>query len=467
MKREREGTHCFREANRLFGEGRYDLALDQYFRALECLPDSPEVRNNLAVLLRQLGERTLAEQCLHEALALNPGYVDALGNLGNLYREAEDTGRAEQCFKAALALSPDNPVLWNNLGLVHKMANRFEAAIDCLRHAQALPGCPPEAAFTLAVALLQTGSRREGWERYQDRWQLPGLAARRRPFDAVAPEWRGEPLDGKTLHLWSEQGLGDTIQMARFLPALAQCHPDAVLQLSVPAPLSRLLAQLDVDIVDADTPPAPGSADFHLPIMTIPWLWISQNRAPVPSGPYLRALPEWENGLVRLPERRAGRLRVGIVWTSGNAGVPLLPDREQESRSLDAAALTQLLSFDGVDWVSLQYQGQSVLREQGLEIADPTEFIGDLADSAAIIRQLDLVVSVDTVVAHLSAAMGIRTFTLMRFAGGNLFPADGETFSWYPAMTVIRQPVSADWQSVIAEVHRRLHEASQNAISGN
>jgi len=448
MTREQDGEHHFRQANRLYGEGRYDVALDHYFKAMEYLPGSAEVRNNLAVLLKTLGEHALAIQCLEEALTLKPDYADALGNLGNLCRDAGDLERAISCFHQALTLMPGSPVLWNNLGLSLKLANRFEDAITCLSQARALPGCPPEASFTLAIALLQTGRRKAGWELYQQRWQLPALAARRAPWDAQAPQWQGEDPANKCVVVWAEQGLGDTLQMARFLPALADRFPETRWLLAVEAPLQRLLENLDARIRVVPSGEIPSAMDWHLPIMTLPWLWHQQGWKAVPATPYLH-FPEQGSDV----SPTTGWPRIGVVWESGSAGIAMLPDREQVSRSLDAVALRQLLALTGVEWVSLQYQGSDRLRELGVPVSDPTDRIRDLADSAAIIASLDCVVTVDTVIAHLAAALGCPVLTMMRFAGGNLFPASGEDFAWYPGMRIIRQSRPEDWSDVIARIH--------------
>ncbi len=456
MTRESDGTHLFHQANQLYGEGRYDLALDLYFKAMERLPDSAEVKNNLAVLLKQLGETALAEQCLHEALSLRPDYADALNNLGNLYRETGRIQLAARCFHQALQLAPGNPVLWNNLGFACKMANQFDDAITCLTQARTLPECPAEASFTLAIALLQTGHHRAGWELYQQRWSLPELAKRRALRDALAPEWQGENLAGKTLLVWAEQGLGDTLQMVRFLPALAAQWPTATLLLAVDAPLQELLAGQHpaITVCGLETQP---SADFHLPIMTLPWLWLEHGWTPVPPAPYLTA-PS-----ARTATGKPAKPRIGIVWESGNGGVSIVPDREQASRSLPVAVLSRLLDFPRVEWVSLQYQGSATLAGIPITITDPTATIRSLADSARLIQDLDMVVSVDTVVAHLAAAMGKPVLTMMRFAGGNLFPASGESFPWYPTMTVLRQETAGEWLPVIEQVHQRISAMHNDA----
>lgn len=441
-------------ANQHYALGQYPEALDAYLRALELAPDSPEVRNNLALLLNLLGQQPLAEQCLLEALSLKPDYGDALNNLGNLYRDQGRYREADRQFDAALALTPDNARLLTNVGLLRKAEGRLDEAIMLYRQAGGRPDTPPELPFNLAIALIQSGDYPAGFERYEARWQLPRLAALRAPVDAAVRPWRDEPLAGRTLLLWHEQGLGDMIQMARLIPVLAAAHPACRLILRVDRPLVRLLAGLDgvAQVVGSDeTLPA---ADFHLSAMSLPARLAIRSDRLLGRVPYLAADPALSERMERRLGRRDGRLRLGLVRQSGAAGFGR-PARDREARSLMPADVEALLAAVAADWIDLQVGGDPLPPPLAGRLRAPGA-IGDLADTAALVSRLDALVTVDTAAAHLGGALGVPTLVLMSVAGGNLFPASGDTMPWYPSMTLLRQRVPGDWAALWPELARRI-----------
>ena len=444
------GNWCFALANQHYTLGNYVEALDRYLQVLNLLPESWEARNNLALLLKFLGERSLAETLLLEAIQLNPAYVDGLSNLGNLYREQGALDRALHCFASALRLKPDHVGLLTNYGLLQKDRGLLSQALAHYRRALALDEQAAEPAFNMAIALIQSGNFSDGFAWYERRWVLPGMARNRQVYDQAMPAWTDQSLQGKTLLLWQEQGLGDLIQMVRFLPDWQQKQPDCRLLLRVPKSLHRLLAPFvpAMTLLDVEAPmPA---ADFHLSVMSLPHLLQATPESVADHVPYLQADPalvaEWAT---RLPTETPNRRRIGVVWQSGRSGVgdEML---DQRQRSLSEAALASLLEDHSVDWVSLQLEAAPPeALESWLQRPGP---IRDFADTAAILQSLDALVTVDTAAAHLAGALGKPTFVLMRANGGNLFPASGCRMPWYPSMQILRQIVLDDWDAVIAEL---------------
>ncbi|MBV8048680.1 MAG: tetratricopeptide repeat protein [Paludibacterium sp.] len=447
---------CFDLGNQCYARGDYPQALDHYLQALNLNQGSWEVRNNLAVLLKLLGERAVAETCLREALALNPDYLDAWINLGNLYRGLQRYDEAHQCFDAALTLAPRHAELLSNLGLLFKEQGRLAEAIDSYRRATALADAPAEAFFNGAIALIQSGDYREGFRWYEQRWRMPRMQALRQPLDQAMPEWRGEPLAGKTLLVWHEQGLGDMIQMARYLPLWKAAHPGCRLALRVDAPLVPLLTCLaGVDLLVSSQAALP-PADYHLSAMSFPFVWGTMPESIPSRAPYLTAD-------AALTQRWAARLgpkgqrpRLGVVWQSGDFGVGL-GEIDRQSRSLPPEALAALLDRLDADWLSLQVGGDALPPALAARLIAPGA-IGDFADTAAILTQLDALITVDTAAAHLGGALGVPTVVLMRALGGNLFPADGERMPWYASMRLARQTRLFDWQPVIADLPRLLSQ---------
>ncbi|TDR78468.1 tetratricopeptide repeat protein [Paludibacterium purpuratum] len=438
---------CFELGNQCYTLGDYSAALEHYLQALDLNQGSWEVRNNLAVLLKLLGERALAVQLLREALDLKPDYLDALNNLGNLYRDELRYDEARRCLDDALLLAPDNAEVLTNLGLLEKAQGRLAEALAIYRRAMASPERPAALTFNYAIALIQSGDWARGFGWYESRWALPRLAAQRQQIEAAVPAWRGEPLGGKTLLLWNEQGLGDTIQMVRLLPALRAGLPGCRLLLRVSPALLRLFACIDgVDgVVDASEPPP--AADYHLSLMSLP-LHFHLTPQTLPAWlPYLAADAALTKQWAARLGARDHRPRIGVVWQSGQAAVGA-DERDRQDRSLSETALRQLLSAMSADWIDLQYGADPLPVDLQAMMRSPGR-IEDFADSAALLAQMDALVSVDTAAAHLGGAMGVPTIVLMSAQGGNLFPAEGETMPWYPSMRLLRQHAPRDWQSVL------------------
>jgi Tfp pilus assembly protein PilF len=425
--------------------GRYDLALDDYCQALNLQPDTPGLLINLAALLKELGQLAPAEGLLARALELDAAQADAWSNLGLVRQHQRRYREAADCHRQAMALAGGSPARWTNLGTALTGALELDAAVDAYRQALALDPDFPDARYNQAIPLLTMGRYLEAWPLYEARWQTiltPRFSGRR---------WRGEPLAQQTLLLWSEQGLGDSLQMARFIPMVRAQHPSARLLLSCPQSLHRLFADLgDIELLPPEaTPPA---FDWQLPLASLPGVFAARiDRLPL--TPYLAAKPdEAAQWAACLPMRRAGRLRVGLTWQSGVWGVGAR-DLMRQQKSLVAESLSPLLPL--ADFVCLQPEPLP----DGLRDRLFAPAIRDFADSAAIIANLDLVISVDTAVAHLAGAMGHPLWVLMRHEGAPFFGAEGEAAPWYPSARVLRQPAPGDWASVLARVAEQLAAA--------
>lgn len=438
----------FQLANQYYALSKYPEALDLYLQLMEQNPGSWEVRNNLALLLKLLGQQPLAEQCWLEAIDLKPDYLDALSNLGNLYRERQQFESAQLCFDAALNLAPERADLLTNLGLLYKEQGNIPAAIEAYRRALAQNTTPVELPYNYAIALIQSGEYTQGYAWYERRWQIPRLAERRQVYDAAMPEWQGEYLPGKTLLIWNEQGLGDMIQMARYLPGWKVSYPGCRILLRVDPALKPLFAGLEgVDQLLSSAEAMP-PADYHLSAMSFPFRQHTEVDSIPCRSAYLKPdgtrVAEWQSHLGE-PQ---GRLRVGIVWQSGQAGIGQ-QEIDRQTRSLPAEDLERLLQGSDVDWVSLQVGGEPLAPGMEGRLRSPGAPIRDFADTAAILSQLDALVSVDTAAAHLGGALGLPTLVLMRATGGNLFPASGDRMPWYPSMRLLRQQTLYDWQPVV------------------
>lgn len=440
----------FFRANEHYRAARYAEALDDYVKALELNTHSWEIRNNLGLLLAKLGQSALALQMWQEALELEPHACAVLNNLANLYRKQHAWADAQRCLTQALAIKPADPELLTNLALLYKAQGQLDRALQCYHCVSHHPHPPVEFAFNYAIALIQQGDWLAGFRWYEQRWQQPRLRALQHRYDQHCLAWQGQSLAAKTLLIWQEQGLGDMVQMARFLPLWQERHPYCRLILRVAPPLARLLASCFAIEVQTNEEPWP-RADFHLSAMSLPFYLQCQASHVVGVAGYLRAehtlIKRWAHSL----GQRGVRPRVGLVWQSGKSA-QLEEEYDWQTRSLTRKALTQLLACCQVEWINLQVGGEPMPVECTLGSLP----IENFADTAAILSQLDALVSVDTAAAHVAGALACPTWVLLPVSGGNLYPASGAVMPWYRSMTLLRQTRCDDWSAPITQLLQQI-----------
>ena len=330
---------------------------------------------------------------------------------------------------------------------------------DALAHyADAIARDPenPEAHFNAAVTRLCLGDFRDGWKQYEYRWQKKDVAAQRRDFPQ--PMWRGEKdLHGKIVCLHAEQGLGDTIQFARYAPLVAALGANVIV--GVQRPLTALMATVPgVSLVLSDGEALP-DFDLHCPLLSLP-LAFETDLATVPANiPYLwpheQRMAKWRG---RLPQ--SGRLRVGICWAGSSVHL------NDHNRSLPLARFASVMSVPGLEFVSLQKEvstAQAAILEEYGVLQLGQEF-ADFADTAAVIAMLDLVIAVDTSVAHLAGAMGKAVALLVPFSPDWRWLLDRTDSPWYPSMRLFRQTAIGDWGGPIGRVRQELADLACRPI---
>jgi tetratricopeptide (TPR) repeat protein len=433
-------------------QGRLSEAVACYRRVLELRPDLPEAHNNLGHALERQGRLDEAIACFRGALHRRPDFPKALYNLGNTLAAQRRLDEAVVCYRKALQLSPDYTEACNNLGNVLREQGRLDDAVTWLRRAVALQPDFADAHGNLALALLAQGDWAAGWKEYEWRWQTPPMIGSRRGF--AQPQWCGEPAAGLTLLVHAEQGLGDTLQFCRYASLAAARGLRVVVEAQ--KPLVRLL--LSLDGVQAVVARGDGLPDFdlHCPMLSMP-LALGTTPATIPPAPsYLRAdaaeVASWRTRLAALGNRGP---RIGLVW----AGSPGLPSDRR--RSIGPERLAPLLGVPGVHLFSLQKTGPAA--PEAFPLTDFMDEVADFAATAALVANLDLVVSVDTAVAHLAAAMGRPVWLLDRFDPDWRWLAGGRDSPWYPTLRLFRQPHPGDWDSVLAEVVRDLRKLAAAA----
>ncbi|SDI06060.1 Tfp pilus assembly protein PilF [Paraburkholderia phenazinium] len=417
-------------------------------RALALDPSSNDTLNNLGLLLGGMGRFDEAETAYRRATANDPGYLLAHYNLGLQLLRAGRFGEAEQAFRHALEIDKRHADAQNNLGTTLRELDRYDEAEMMYRTVLQQHPEFADARWNLAVLLLGQGRYAEGWQHAEARYH-PRRTANVPGPDPGYPQWQGEPLAGRSLVIWHEQGLGDVIQFARYAPLL-KARGLRRLTLLCPAPLKALTETLEgVDEVVCHTG-AVGPHDFWSLIMSLP-LHFGTTTESIPARlPYLHALPDlvgyWRT---RLP---AHGLKVGLVWKGATV------HQHDADRSLPSLrSLAPLWTVPGVTFVSLQKgQGEDepASLSADLPIVSAGSSIHDLADTAALISQLDLVISVDTAVAHLTGALGKPCWLLLHKQWTDWRWMHERTDSpWYPrVMGLYRQSAPGDWAEVIERV---------------
>ena len=444
--------HAMQERNQLLAElagnlvdaGQYVQAQARFEALLEVRPGDADVMLARANCLLALDRWPEALAAYDEVLAVAPQAAQAHLNRGNALLEMDRLEEALESFRAALRARPAYLEALVNIGSVLQALNRYEEACDM--YTQAIAVAPDSAAahWNLGLSRLVLGELASGWAEAEWRWQALG----RTPLASTRPLWTGEqPLEGKTVLAYAEQGLGDTLQFCRYVAPLARRGAKVVLR--VQPPLQKLLRTLRpaCDIISDQDPLPPH--DYHCALMSLP-LALGTTLQTIPADvPYLASQPElvarWREVL-----GTGAKLRVGLAWSGNPAHIN---DRNRSLRLADLQVATP-----GVQLVSVQKEvrAQDVPALQAAGIAHHGERLTDFEQTAALIECLDLLITVDTSVAHLAGALGKPVWILLPFSPDWRWLLERANTPWYPSARLFRQPRHGDWAPVIAAVREAL-----------
>jgi tetratricopeptide (TPR) repeat protein/glycosyltransferase involved in cell wall biosynthesis len=477
------GVECFRFAR----------ALQAYDRAISIEAASADVWSNRGLALRGLRRPDEAIESFNKALSVDPRFANALVNLGIVLKEQRRTDEAIVAFERARSLRPNDPVLLCNYASVYETRGEYErmrelaalaAAIDpsfpeahvlrgnyhmergefanaesAYAHARSLDADNRNANWNLALIWLLHGDYRRGWTQFEWRRRLQSVLLEHNEY--AGPAWSGDALNGRAILLYSEQGLGDAIQFVRYAEVLKHRGAGKVMVEAPAAVVSLLASARGVDEVIARGSPLP-PFDVHASLMDLPRL-CSTTLDTIPAKiPYLDAPARPVSSLIDAP---SGVLKIGIVW----AGNPM--HQRDHLRSVPLARLAALFEQPAARFFSLQKGGPEgeLARLASNRVVDLSPHLADFRDTAAAIAKLDLVITVDTSVAHLAAALGRETWIMITHVPDFRWMVDRDDSPWYPTVRLFRQPAPRDWASVIANVRRaldaRLDASTPNASS--
>ena len=428
---------------------RFREAADSYRRAVSIDPGSHESWNNLGIALQELGQIEAAIAAFQQSIRAKPDYAEAYSNLAPALQRQNRLDEAIAACRRAIVLNPLHDGACINLGNALLAGNHLEESLAAYRRAQTINPGNATARKNEGIARLLSGDLRTGFAKYEARWEEPDLLKNRRDF--ACARWDGGPsISGRSILLHAEQGLGDTIQFVRYASMLA--HQNARVILEAPLPLLELLSDLPglaaVFPPGASIPPT----DFHCPLLSLPFA-LRTDCGSIPAEiPYLHPRPSrtarWQTAIASLTG-----LKVGVVW-AGNPN-----HKNDHNRSIPLQFFRNVFARQNISFVSLLKE----VREEEKPLLAECPAVhqdwldnADLADAAGLIQQLDLVISVDTSIAHLAGALGRPTWILLPFAPDWRWLLNTDRSPWYPGMRLFRQPRTGDWQTVLADVSSEL-----------
>lgn len=439
---------------------------ENFIQARSCLERALAYEPGNADVLQSLGEAYQSEEKFPEAIAayqqaltVAPDNLKALNMLGSVFHLIGKYAAAEEYYSKALALKPDTLSVLNNLGALYQSQGQFVESIVVLRRAIAVDPCYADGHWNLALSLLACGELKEGWQEYEWRFKKSSPVSERH---FQQPRWDGSPLRGKAILLHCEQGFGDTIQFVRYVPLVIERGGMVIIECQVPA-LERLLRSLNIvaEVVVAGDPLP--KFDCHFPLMSLPLLFGTTIETIPSQVSYLAAetadVEEWRHRL-----GRTNKFRVGLVWYAKQSQVL------NRKRSCPLRMFAPLWDVPGIEFYTLQIGvGTEQLEAfaDKYKIIDCTRDIKDFADTAAFIANLDLVISIDTAIAHLAGALGARTWVVLPYVAEWRWLCGREDNPWYPGMRLFRQSRADDWQGVMMSVTSSLHRYSRTSSTGS
>ena len=461
--------------------GRWQRSLSDYDNAIGGGSDDHVLYNNRGIVLTQLKEYQLALSDFEKAISLNATNVEAYHNRGDVYAALEQLSKALidyemalgldesflpalmrkgdvlfrlkrhheaiNCYQTLLNQTPDDARAHNNCGAAQHAVGNLSAALESYNHAIELSPAYSEAYYNRSFILLSYGNFREGWSDHEWRLKMADSIAKHSSIEQPLLTV-GSNVSGRRVYITTEQGFGDVIHFARYIPMLLQLGATVVLE--APKPLISVLETLDSDVAVVPVGSKVTDFDNYCPVMSLPYIF-ETNEATIPSSPYLFA----DRKKVKKWQRKLGpklAKRVGLVW-SGNAA-----HKNDHNRSIDLQQLMSLLEVP-VEWHSLQKEyraGDSELLERCALVREHQEDLTDFSDTAALIQCLDLVITVDTSVAHLAGALGKPVWILLPATPDYRWMLDRDDSPWYPSARLFRQPSDGGWGVVAASVRAHL-----------
>ena len=449
-------------------QGELELAIQAYHKAIEIQPNYVEVYNNLGIALKGQGELELTIQAYHKAIEIQPNYAEVHYNLGNAYQEQKKLELATQVYHKAIEIQPNYAEAHNNLGNAYQEQGELELAIQAYHKAIEIQDDFAEAHNNLGQILLLLGYFRQGWEEYEWRWQCRNFSIGQRNFPQ--PLWNGSNLQGKSILVWAEQGIGDEIMFANLLDSLKKISSHIIVECEI-----RLVAFFqrsfpETQFVPRENPPNSrllnSNIDYQVPIGSLgQWLRPDEDSFKQNRQSYLTTCTDKSEQIKkRYQSLAADSILIGISWKSTGA-----KQKQTLSKSTTLKDWTSILSQQGCCFINLQYgdiepELEQFQEETGLKIYCDQEIdaLQNLDDFATQVSALDLVVSTSNTTAHIAGALGKRVWTLLPYMPNWRWMLNRNDTLWYPHMRLFRQNTIGDWRDVFQRVTLALEQHITN-----
>jgi len=420
----------------------FDLAMEDYDAAIKLNPRFLEGHYNKANCYKELNQYREAIIWYKKALKINPKYFHAWNNMGLCCQSIQDFEGALAACQEAVKIEPNNYVIYNNMGFTLHVLMRLDESIAAFKKSIELNPEQTDSKFNIGFVYLLKGDLEKGWAGHEERWKNKYRPA------ALPRVWNGEDLTGKTIYIVHEQGLGDTIQFIRYAKQLKAAGTAKIIAGVKPEIVKLVSSMPEIDVINADPKFIP-EYDYQCPMMSLPYVFKTRVDN-IPYHRYFFADPE----KVQEFSRKMGpktRLRVGLVWSGGfRADQPEIW-AVNERRNIKPEKLAEIYN-PNVEFFNLQFGA----KELPFPMVDLMHEVEDFSDTAAIIENLDLVISVDTSTAHVAGAMGKEVWMLNRFDTCWRWLEDRKDSPWYPSFTIYRQEKFNNWDNVIADIKKDL-----------
>jgi len=431
----------------------YEKAIEPYRKAIALAPEKTQAYNNIGVVYKELERHEESLIAYKKALELNPKDSAAYNNLGNLLRNMGDFKAALEHLHHSIALNPQYADAYSNVGAIYKEAKEYEAAIPYYQKALTLNPAHTNANFDMALIDLTFGNYVQGWKRYEHRLNMSELIAKTHCY--TTPIYKGEALHGKTLLLQNEQGYGDNIMFIRYASLFAAMGAKVLVRTRTE--LVKLFASVHgVDAVYSEEEALP-LHDYYLPLLSAPF-YAQTTLETIPNRfPYLH---------VKHPSKftfDTHSLNIGLVWSSSRT------NKDFSNKYVGLAQYKPLFDVPQITWYSLQVGEDALeIEKEGLSdtIVDLSASLNDFAATASIIQSLDLIITMDTAVAHLCGALHKEAWVLVPNPSDWRWMQEGEKTPWYESLILFRQGVRGNWEQPIQAIKTKLkslYKASKNA----
>jgi tetratricopeptide (TPR) repeat protein len=434
---------------------RHADALPCFQRAVQANPNQLDIQENLAACLEQLNRFDEAVAIAKGLIARDPNRLSYHCILGNAYLNQGNLDECEPALRRALQVS-NHPDPHQILAVCLTRKGRFDEAIAEIDTAIAMRPDWAEAHFSKALILMFAGRYDEAWPHYEWRWKHPRMDSWRHVTDK--PLWDGSPLDGKTIFLYAEQGLGDTIYFARYATLVAERGGNVILEVQPGMrELMQSVPKVTQVIVRGDKVPP---FDTHAPLLSLPGIFKTSLETIPAKVPYITPPADKVEQWKKIIGDAAGKLKVGIGWEGGAF------QRENHLRSTTLAAFAPLAAIPNVRFYSLQKgpaAGQAQRPPAGMDLVNLDAHIKDFSDTAAAVANMDLVISIDTSIIHVAGAMARPCWTLLGLHLGHMWLSGRDDTPWYPTMRLFRQPKLGQWAPVMDRVAAELAQYVQVA----